>query len=244
MKPFCLLISVVMFLGACANNPVDKNVQRDVPNDVITEKITNADRDNQEKNLHLKLVNQMLEQNSAYAALAHLDAYDKQWGVNDESRLLRADALRLTNQIQASQTLYKQLTVSDKTGRAWSGLGKLASGKGDWQNAAVYMQNSINQAPLKAQTYSDLGLCYVLLNQRDEAKTALFKAVQLSPDNVNAQANLALWGYVFDDRRSADNASAVLKWPPATVAQVQRQAYQIRQLHLAGKVPGRDVLTN
>ncbi len=245
IKPLFTLLGLLA-LGACSSLALDNAARKDAqaPDDVVVQKQTEQERQTQEKTLHLKLVRQMLDQNSAYAALAHLDAFDKQWGASSESRLLRAEALRNTAQWAAARTLYQQQINTDTSGRAWEGLGKIASLEGQWQLAAMYFESSIKQNPLKAATYNDLGLCYLLLNKPADAKTALLKAIQLAPDSSNALANLALWGYTFNDITSARDVARQLKWSKATDEQVQRQAYLIRLQHLAGKVPTRDTLAS
>ncbi|MFN7505820.1 MAG: hypothetical protein ACK5Q1_09685, partial [Limnobacter sp.] len=85
---------------------------------------TKKARAEREKNLHLKLVQTMIEQDNAYAALAHLDAYDQKWGSDRQSKQLRADSLRKTSQLDQAELVYKSLLSGQgqqKNGPIWYG---------------------------------------------------------------------------------------------------------------------------
>src|SRR5256885_15134564 len=49
---------------------------------------------------YLDLITQMQQAGQWYASLAHTEAFEQQYGVNPESRLMRADALRNTGQVE------------------------------------------------------------------------------------------------------------------------------------------------
>ena len=193
---------------------------------------TRKARAEREKNLHLKLVQTMIEQDNAYAALAHLDAYDQKWGSDRQSKQLRADSLRKTSQLDQAELVYKSLLSGQgqqKSGPVWYGLGKVAIERGDLKTAATRLEKSIQADPLNINAYSDLGLVYLLEGQKEPAYNTLMKANQLASGDSKIMANLALWGLVFDDFNMAMDIADRLQWSDNTRNQVMSQANSIKR---------------
>ncbi|WP_334118648.1 tetratricopeptide repeat protein [Limnobacter sp.] len=194
---------------------------------------TRKARAEREKNLHLKLVQTMIEQDNAYAALAHLDAYDQKWGSDRQSKQLRADSLRKTSQLDQAELVYKSLLGGSqeqiKSGPVWYGLGKVAIERGDLKSAATRLEKSIQVDPLNINAYSDLGLVYLLEGQKEPAYNTLMKANQLASGDPKIMANLALWGLVFDDFNMAMDIADRLQWSDNTRNQVMSQANSIKR---------------
>jgi len=193
---------------------------------------TRKARVEREKNLHLKLVQTMVEQDNAYAALAHLDSYDQKWGADRPSKQLRADALRKTSQLDQAELVYKSLLGGQepaKNGSAWYGLGKVSIERGDLKSATTRLEKSIQVDPLNINAYSDLGLVYLLEGQKEPAYNTLMKANQLASGDVKIMANLALWGLVYDDFNMAIDIADRLQWSDNTRNQVMSQANSIKR---------------
>ncbi|HEX4842702.1 MAG TPA: hypothetical protein VFV57_03465 [Limnobacter sp.] len=189
-------------------------------------------RAERERTIHLKLVQTMLQQDNAYAALAHLDAYDQKWGANRESRQLRADGLRKTSQLDQAELVYKSLlsgTEQTKLGPVWYGLGKVAIERGDLKTAATRLEKSVQVDPLNITAYADLGLVYLLEGKKEPAYSTLMKANQLSNNDPNILANLALWGLVFEDFNMAMDIADRLQWTDTTRNRVMAQANTIKR---------------
>lgn len=193
---------------------------------------TRQARTEREKNLHLKLVQTMIEQDNAYAALAHLDAYDQKWGADRPSKQLRADSLRKTSQLDQAELVYKSLLGGQeqgKSGPVWYGLGKVAIERGDLRSAATRLEKAVQVDPLNINAYSDLGLVYLLEGQKEPAYNTLMKANQLASGDSKVMANLALWGLVFDDFNMAMDIADRLQWSDNTRNQVMSQANSIKR---------------
>lgn len=182
-----------------------------------------------EREVHLTLIQKMIEQNNTYAALAHLDAYQSKWGTSLISLRLRADALRKTQQFDQAEALYKTLLSSEDDSQSWYGLGRIAIDKGDLPSAVPKLEKAIERNPLYVEAYSDLGLVYLLLNNKQPAYDTLMKASQLSNNDPNILANLALWGVVFQDFEMAKSIADRLDWSDETRSQVLTQATKIRE---------------
>lgn len=186
-------------------------------------------RTQREKEIHLSLVNKMISQKNEYAALAHLDSYDRRWGASFESKRLRADCLRRTRQLDEAETLYKSILGQQSNARIWYGLGKVSIEKNDMKTAATRLEKAVQVDPLMVEAYSDLGLIYLLEGKQTSSYDTLMKASQLSSNDQGTLANLALWGLVYQDFDMAKGIADRLKWSDKTRTQVLNQANVIRK---------------
>lgn len=186
-------------------------------------------RAKREQELHLNLVNKMIAQKNEFAALAHLDSYDRKWGSNFESKRLRADCLRRTGQLDEAETVYKSILGQQQSARIWYGLGKIAIARNDNKTAEMRLEKAVQVDPLMSDAYSDLGLLYLLDGKQDQSYNTLMKAQQLSANDPAIMANLALWGLVYQDFELARNIADRLKWSEKTRSQVLQQANNIRK---------------
>lgn len=197
----------------------------------------------QEKTLHRKLISQMMEQGSWYAALAHCDSYDQQWGADMNSRLLRADAQRMTGQLPAAEKLYQGLRETALRGQAFHGLSQISAQRGQWTQASALLADAIRLQPLNARLYNDQGLIMMMLNKPQEAFTALRKSQELDPDKPLARANIALYAAVYDEDALFVSMSNQLNWKSNDIATVRLQAQRIRNAHLQGRPPEPDIFS-
>lgn len=186
-------------------------------------------REQREKEIHLSLVNKMITQKNEYAALAHLDSYERRWGANFESKRLRADCLRRTRQLDEAEALYKSILGQQSNARIWYGLGKVSIEKNDMKTAATRLEKAVQVDPLMVEAYSDLGLIYLLEGKQTASYDTLMKASQLSSNDQGTLANLALWGLVYQDFDMAKGIADRLKWSDKTRTQVLNQANVIRK---------------
>lgn len=213
------------------------------PQDPPLPGLSPAQKKEQEKLLHQKLMSQMTEQGSYYAVLAHADAYDKQWGQDTASRLLRADALRMTGQLDAAEKIYTGLLPTALRPRSLHGLSKIAAQRGQWDAARKWLDDAIRSAPLDASLYSDQGLVLTLLNRPQDAWVALRKSQELEPEKNLARANLALYAAVFDDNSLFDTVSRQLGWQAADIQSVKAQALRIKLAHHKKQAPDPDIFS-
>jgi len=66
------------------------------------------------------------------------------------------------------------------------------------EKAKEYLQQAIEQEPTYALAYAALGDCHNYLAQRDEAKTAVLKAVELDETLGEAHASLGFFQFLYD----------------------------------------------
>jgi Flp pilus assembly protein TadD len=183
--------------------------------------------------MYLALIERMQSQGLFFASLAHIDAYEQQYGESPDSILLRADALRQTNQIEAGAAAYTRLLATPLAARGWRGLGLLAGARGDFADAAHCFEEATTRTPTDAPTLSDLG--YARLRQGDiaGARVPLMKAAELAPVNPKIMSNVAL--YLFADGQAA-NAQGLMtqqKLAPDVQQAIREDAQRIAEA--AGK---------
>jgi Flp pilus assembly protein TadD len=142
--------------------------------------------------MYLALIDRMQRQGLYYASLAHIDAYEKQYGVTPDSTLLRAQALRETGQPAASAQAYRALLSTPLAAHGHHGLGLLAGAAGDFRAASRELAQAAALAPTDAGTLSDLG--YARLREGDigAARVPLMQAAELDAHSARIQSNVAL----------------------------------------------------
>lgn len=116
---------------------------------------------------YLSLIRKMQEQGLYYASLVHIDAYQQRYGRAPEIMLLRADALRETDQLAAADAEYRAVVGATSAmgagtqggllnAAAWRGLGIIAGRQGNFTEAARRLQVAAQANPTDASTASDL----------------------------------------------------------------------------------------
>ena len=190
---------------------------------------------------YLALVKQMQAKSLWYASIAHLDALEKQWGVSSESRLLRADALRQTGQLNAAVTMYQGLLGSVNDGAARYGLGRVAAEKGNFLQAALQMEQARMSNPVDSRLLTDLGYAYLRAHDLNAARTPLMQAVQLSPEDAQANVNLSLFMMVSGQSAQAEEFMRQRKLDGQTQQAVKEQASEwLKGAKQAARLAGSD----
>ncbi len=177
---------------------------------------------------YLKVVDQMQQQELWFASLAHIDALEQRWGATPDSTRMRADALRQTGQAEQAEVAYKRLLATPMESAGYRGLGLLAGARGNYGEAAQLLKQAQRRTPTDALLLSDLGYANLRASQFDEARLPLMQALQLRPDSVQAQVNLALYLEVTNQRDQATALMDANRMPEATRAAVREAALQIQ----------------
>ncbi|MET3497304.1 tetratricopeptide repeat protein [Variovorax boronicumulans] len=180
------------------------------------------------KATYLRLVEQMQTEGLWFASLAHIDALEQRWGVSPESTRARADALRQTGQAALSEAAYKRLMGTPLESAGYRGLGLVAGARGNYPEAVQLLKQAQRQTPTDALLLSDLGYASLRAGQIAEARLPLMQALQLRPDNTQAQANLALYFEATGQSEQANKLMDANRMPAATRAAVRDAAQQLR----------------
>jgi Flp pilus assembly protein TadD len=177
--------------------------------------------------MYLALIDRMQTQGLFYASLAHIDAYEKQYGVTPDTLLLRADALRQTGQAQASADAYTKLLSTPLAARGYRGLGLLAGSAGEFGKASESFDTASRLQPTDALTLSDLGYARMRLGDVAGARVPLMKAVELAQNNTKILSNVALFLLVDGQTAAAQGLITQQKFPPDVQQAIRTDAQRI-----------------
>lgn len=161
------------------------------------------------------LIEQMQQAGHWYASLAHTEAYEKQHGSSPEVQLLRADALRNTQQYELARKAYVPLLRSSQGARAYRGLGLLEASQGRYDAAIGALEQARRLNPIDANSLSDMGYAYMRNGQISEAQLPIMQAAQLAPSSARVQLNLALFWLVSGEDALASQVIQKLQQPQA-----------------------------
>lgn len=176
---------------------------------------------------YLKLVDQMQRDGLWFASIAHIDALEKRWGVSPESIRLRADALRQTEQADASRIAYGKLMGTPLEGAGYHGLGLLAGAQQKFPEAIDMLERAQRLNPTDALLLSDLGYARMRAGQVPAARIPLMQALQMQPDNPRIQVNVALYLQASGQTEQANALMDSRSMPPATRAAIASAARQL-----------------
>ncbi|MBH1556071.1 Flp pilus assembly protein TadD [Stenotrophomonas maltophilia] len=180
------------------------------------------------RNAYLELIARMQQQGAWYASLAHVDAFRQRYGDRPALRLLQADALRETGQADAAIALYRELSSGPQAAAAAHGLGLIAAHRDDDDGSEQALARATQLEPLNTDYLGDLGYARLRAGQFDQAREPLAKALELSPGNAKATANLALWAVLRGDTATAERLAQQANLNEDSRRGIQQQAEQIR----------------
>jgi Flp pilus assembly protein TadD len=143
--------------------------------------------------LYLALISDMRRSGKTYAALAHLDAFDKLYPRATDAAVLRGDCLVDIGSYADAQAIYRKLLKTRGTAAsAYAGLGRIDGLNGHWVDAAGNFNLAVNEDPTNPNYLNDYG--YALLRQGtpDQALFRIRQASELAPGDVRVRNNLIL----------------------------------------------------
>ncbi|KWH50034.1 MULTISPECIES: tetratricopeptide repeat protein [Burkholderia] len=196
------MLAAALLLGACATKESGYGVGAQTERAALMQAADQKQSVPDTPGMYLGLIQRMQAQGLYYASLAHIDAYDKTYGVMPESILLRADALRMTDQPAASAAVYGQLLKTPLAARGYRGLGLLAGAAGDFDRAVQALTQASELAPTDPSLLSDLAYAKLRSGDVVGARVPLMKAAELDQRNPKIVSNLVL--YLFAAGRAQD----------------------------------------
>jgi len=220
LRPACLLLALVAAAAGCSST-TPKYLR--APS--LAEP-TPAPQDS--RNAYLELIQRMQQQGAWYASLAHVDAFRQRYGDTPALRLLQADALRQTGQIDAALALYRELGNGPQAAAAAHGIGLIAALRDDDDGGEQALARATQLNPLNTDYLGDLGYARLRAGRFEQAREPLAKALELSPGNAKATANLALWALLRGDTATAERLAQQASFSEETRRSVEQQAQQIR----------------
>ena len=186
----------------------------------------------EKEQLLIMTIKEAQDQGRYFASLAFIDEYAVKYGKSPDVEILRAEALRKTDQHAQSEKIYRSLTKTNQKARAWHGLGLMAGQRGDLVEAAKNLENASSASPSDAVILSDLAYARIRIGDIEGARIPIGKAAELMPQNPKVLSNMALYLLV---RGATPAAEQVMK--SANLGQQARQeiyaiADQVRRLPL------------
>lgn len=189
---------------------------------------------------YLDLIAQMQQAGQWYASLAHAEVFEQKYGSSAQSRLLRADALRNTGQLEAAQAIYQSLLTGSSAARAQRGLGLLHASQQRYAQAVLHLEQARQLNPIDASVLSDLAYAQMLDGHLQAARLPAMQAAQLAPGNAKVQLNLALYLLASNQTEQAHRVLEQLTQSssksqqgtaidPSSIAALQAQVPRIQQ---------------
>lgn len=177
--------------------------------------------------LYLQLIAGMQEKSLYFAALAHLDAFDRRWPGNQRAALLRGDALRETAYFEKAKAVYRNLLKGEQSAAAYHGLGIIAGRQGDSRAALEALEKANQLAPTNVSILNDLGYLQLLGGHLADARLSLHKAAELDQRNARVGGNLALL-YLLE--KKPERAQGIMKWfqlPESNRQEIYRKSREL-----------------
>jgi len=223
-----IALTTSLGLGACSifrdtNDGAGARVQRQL--------LAQASADTQpapdNAGVYLDLISRMQAQGLYFASLAHIDAYEQQYGATPETVLLRADALRETGQPAAAKVAYGKLLKTPLAADGYHGLGLLAGAAGDFAGANAPLARATQLAPINAMMLSDLAYARMRAGDLAGARVPLLKAAELDRQSRKIMSNLALYMVAIGRTRDAQAFMTREQFAPDVRASVEADAVQV-----------------
>ncbi|RDK03583.1 tetratricopeptide repeat protein [Paraburkholderia lacunae] len=220
-------LAALVLLGACASKDgIGYGIGQQAERAMLAQK-ANRDAAPDTPGMYFGLIDKMQSQGLYFASLAHIDAYEKQYGASPDTNLLRADALRMTDQPAAAIAAYGQLLKTPLAARGYRGIGLIAGAAGDFAGAAQALQQAAQLAPTDAVTLSDLGYARLRNGDVNGARVPLMKAAELDQNNPKIVSNVALYLLANGDQARALAVMNQQKLAPDVRAAIRSDAAKV-----------------
>ncbi len=184
------------------------------------------------RKLHTDLIREMIDQNRLYAAYAHLQAQDRNFGDNLELKLLRAEIQRKLGRTVEAEADYKALLETPYEGYAQHGLG-LIYAKQNIVLGTQYLRKAVELRPTDARIRNDLGYALMRQNKLTEARLHLATAFQLDSGSNLSRNNYLLILLLEDDKATLSRVSRQTQVSPQQMARLEQQASELRSVTTA-----------
>jgi len=196
MRLACKFLAVLLpalLLAACNAQP-----RHDPPpSDGIDDKPLHL----KNEEIHLDLIQQMLDKGQYYAALAHIEDA-KRGGSSEQLSLLEGDARRHLGQRAQAEALYRGLLNTQYAAQAYHGLGILYTDT-DLEAAIGNLQRAVERAPTNVDFRNDLGYALMTAGRYTEAMPQLSTAAELAPAQTRSRRNLIILEILVGNERAA-----------------------------------------
>jgi len=230
-------ISVLAGCGSMAGSDMSRRAEADIEMARLRQAEEKAEITNPAT--YVSLIRKMQEQGLYYASLAHIDAYEQRYGRAPEVLLMRADALRETDQPAAAEAGYRAVIAATSTmgagtqgallnAGAWRGLGITAGRQGNFAEAARCLQVAAQANPTDATTESDFGYALMRAGEVEQARVPLMQAQQMAGSSPKVAGNLVIWLAVTNRKEDAASLAAHAQLSPAARKAVDEDITRVK----------------
>ena len=212
-----LFVVCALAVSACSSpQPINRTMAGSQP--------LNQANSQSDRQVHIDLIKRMLSQDQNYAALAHIEQVQRQYGSGDnELRLLEADTRRRLGQTGSAQQLYNALVNTPFAAQAYHGLGLIAAAT-DPAQSLDYLRRAVRMAPTDVQLRNDLGYALMLARRYPEALPELATAVELDASSDKSRNNLIILMMLMRDETAVQRIVRESQVDAATVANLRKRA--------------------
>lgn len=215
-----VILAGVLLMNGCAMHPVHHGIDLFSSDDPPSAPGAQRAKDAQ---LYSDLIGKLIKQDKLYAAMAHLEQRERDFGPSDKLRVLRADILRKMGKTAQAQSIYTRLLDSDYAAQANHGLG-LIYAPNDLVRGTRYLKTAVHDAPINAQMRNDYGYALMRQGLYQAAYTQLATAFQLDKSDHLNQNNFIVLLYVLGRTQQAKRVAAAEHVSPDTLAQLKQKA--------------------
>lgn len=177
--------------------------------------------------LLLTLIDENINQQRYFAALAYIKSYTQHFGSTPAITLRHSHVLRNLDQDEQAHAMYEQALNSDHKAQALHGLGLLAAKRQRFDLAINFLEHATALNPTDAKALSDLGFAYLSLGQTHKARMPLGQASELEPNNLRITANVALLLFMERNQLGAQKLMHAAGLDSTTQAQIQQLAHEL-----------------
>ena len=154
--------------------------------------------------VHLDLVQNMIDKEQYFAALAHLEQIESAGETGPGVHFMKAEALRKMGRFSEAQAQYESLMGTPMEGQGHHGLGLLLA-RTDIDAAVAHLDQAVKSDPTNADFRNDLGYSYMLMGRLDIARLQFATAMQLKGKDARSTNNFIV--LLLIQGRDADAAA-------------------------------------
>lgn len=220
-------LTIVVLAGGCASQPAGYGISDAAANQAAEQHALAEKEKPDSATVYLALIEQMQQKGMYFASLAHLDQYERSYGTSPKTTLMRADALRATDQLPASESAYRALIGTPLAAQGYRGLGLIAGARGDFDSAAQALAKAAETNPTDSQLLSDLA--YALMRSGDlaGARVPMMKAAELDQKSPKVMGNLALYLLADGQTKNANGLMDAQNMPKDVRDAVRKDAQSV-----------------
>lgn len=177
-----------------------------------------------DQELSLSLADELINSSKLHAGLANLQRLPDDLPA---VRLRKAKIYRMLGQREA-EPLYRSLLSGCLAAEGEHGLGQLAAGRNDNEQALVHLQRAARLSPTDEKIRNDLGVVYLKQRRLKEARFEFITAMELKQSDQLAALNLVTLLIYQGNWKQASEVVSRVGLSPGQVTEAKARAEKLR----------------